>query len=154
MSMTGHREALGYEEWADRRLLACALGIAPRPERVDRLISHLLSAQRIWISRILEQPSPLEVWEVLPAEQWLYWLDRNLEDLRAIRSHRRPDKVITYRNSRGEAFRNTVDQILQHLLLHGAYHRGQIAQLLRPLTDALPYTDYIFFAREQEGEEE
>jgi len=154
MSISGHREALGYEAWADRRLLACALGITPRPEQVDRLISHLLCAQRIWISRILEQPSPLEVWAAIPPERWLDWLERNLEDLLAIRSHRRPDKVINYRNGRGEAFRNTVDEILQHLLLHGAYHRGQIAQLLRPLTDALPYTDYIFFAREREGEEE
>jgi uncharacterized damage-inducible protein DinB len=152
--MTGPRELLGYEEWADRRLLACALQAEDRPERVDLLISHLLCAQRIWISRILGQPSPPEVWPAIPPALWLVWLDRNLEDLQAIRSHRRPDKVITYRNSKGEAFRNSVDDILQHLLLHGAYHRGQIAQLLRPLTDKLPYTDFIFYAREQEGEEE
>jgi len=41
------------------------------------------------------------------------------------------DFVITYRNSKGIEFSNSVGDTLTHVSLHGSYHRGQIAQTIR-----------------------
>lgn len=139
-----------YEEWATRRLFDTALRLPERPERADLLCAHLLCAQRIWISRILQEESPVGVWEPISPLQWIPWLERNLEDLRGVLISLTPGRIVTYQNSKGISFRNTLEDILQHLLLHGAYHRGQIAQLLKPVAGEIPYTDYIFFARQDE----
>ena len=40
-------------------------------------------------------------------------------------------KPITYRNSVGDQFTSTIEDILTHVAMHAAYHRGQIAALLR-----------------------
>ena len=54
---------------------------------------------------------------------------------------------ITYRNSVGDQFTSTVEDILTHVSLHGAYHRGQIAASIRAAGDTPSPTDYIAFAR-------
>lgn len=112
------------------------------------LASHILNAQRIWISRINEEESPLQVWELIPDDRWDHWLDRNRADMKVILSQKRGNLVVQYRNTEGKTFRSSQSDILQHVLMHGAYHRGQIAQLIRPLTE-VPYTDFIFYTREQ-----
>ncbi len=56
-------------------------------------------------------------------------------------------RAIAYVNSKGEAFESTVGDILLHVAQHGAYHRGQIARLLREAGHTPPYTDFIQFAR-------
>jgi uncharacterized damage-inducible protein DinB len=50
-------------------------------------------------------------------------------------------------NSAGQAFTSTVEDILLHVCLHGQYHRGQVALLLREAGAAPATTDYIAFAR-------
>jgi uncharacterized damage-inducible protein DinB len=54
---------------------------------------------------------------------------------------------VTYRNSAGEQFTSTLEDILTHVSLHGAYHRGQIAASIRAGGDVPSPTDYIAFAR-------
>jgi uncharacterized damage-inducible protein DinB len=57
------------------------------------------------------------------------------------------DRVVSYKNSKGTEFRNTIREILTHVALHGQYHRGQINQLLR-VADLEPINvDFITFKR-------
>jgi uncharacterized damage-inducible protein DinB len=56
-------------------------------------------------------------------------------------------REIDYRNSTGTQFRNTVSDILTHVVLHGSYHRGQIARLTREAGGTPAVTDYIAFVR-------
>jgi uncharacterized damage-inducible protein DinB len=51
--------------------------------------------------------------------------------------------VVLYTNSKGEPWESQVDDILTHLVVHGGYHRGQIAAELRAHGVAPPYTDFI-----------
>ncbi|MEZ5030286.1 MAG: DinB family protein [Saprospiraceae bacterium] len=146
--MSDLKEQFDYDHWANRRLFTLTAGLPEPPEKARLLASHILNAQRIWISRIHEEESPLQVWEVLPLDKWTYWLDRNREDMRHILNQKQGNLVVQYRNSEGLTFRSSQSDILQHVLMHGAYHRGQIAQLIRPLTE-VPYTDFIFYTREQ-----
>jgi len=56
-------------------------------------------------------------------------------------------RAIDYRNSAGQAFRSTVEDILLHVALHGTYHRGQIALVIRGGGGEPASTDYIAFIR-------
>jgi uncharacterized damage-inducible protein DinB len=56
-------------------------------------------------------------------------------------------RAITYRNSAGDEYTSTLEDILTHVSLHGAYHRGQIAASVRAAGDTPTATDYIAFAR-------
>ena len=56
-------------------------------------------------------------------------------------------RVIPYVNSAGDAFHSTVEDILVHVAMHGSYHRGQVALLLRDAGCEPSPTDYIAFVR-------
>ena len=55
---------------------------------------------------------------------------------------------ITYKNSKGIEYTNSVYDILTHVSFHSAYHRGQIAKEVRRLNKEPVLTDYIAFVRE------
>ena len=54
----------------------------------------------------------------------------------------------SYTNSKGELWENRVLDVLSHVLLHSAYHRGQIALEIRRSGSAPAYTDYIHAVRQ------
>jgi uncharacterized damage-inducible protein DinB len=55
--------------------------------------------------------------------------------------------MITYRNSAGEEFTSSLEDILTHVAMHGSYHRGQVAAWMRQSGETPTPTDYIAFAR-------
>jgi uncharacterized damage-inducible protein DinB len=56
---------------------------------------------------------------------------------------------IDYRLMNGQASRSPIWQMVQHLVNHGTYHRGQVATLLRQLAAKPASTDLITFHRER-----
>jgi len=58
------------------------------------------------------------------------------------------DRPVSYSNSKGEPWTSTVEEILTHLVIHSAYHRGQIASDLRSAGQEPAYTDYIHAVRQ------
>lgn len=62
------------------------------------------------------------------------------------------EHVINYRNTKGNLFSDRMWQMLQHLVNHGTYHRGQITTLLRQLGATPVATDLIAFYRERSGQ--
>ncbi|MGN6802128.1 MAG: DinB family protein [Ginsengibacter sp.] len=72
---------------------------------------------------------------------------RNFEQSLLILENFDFDNTIHYANTKGEAFNNSVRDILFHIINHSTYHRGQIAasfrvQGLEPLV-----SDYVFYKR-------
>lgn len=57
-------------------------------------------------------------------------------------------ETVTYKNTKGEPWSNTVEDILTHVLLHSAYHRGQIASQMRADKEQPAYTDFIHAVRQ------
>jgi uncharacterized damage-inducible protein DinB len=137
--------------WADARVLALLRTV--EHERSLRLLAHLLAAERVWLTRLRgEDSSRLEIWptlslaecETLAAESRAGYT-AYLEGL----SERDLPEPVTYRNSTGAAFHTARLDILTHVALHGSYHRGQIAQLVRGAGAEPVNTDYIIWVREQ-----
>jgi uncharacterized damage-inducible protein DinB len=53
--------------------------------------------------------------------------------------------VVAYVNFQGQTWRYPLRDMVQHLVVHSAYHRGQAASLLRQLDAAPPRTDYLVY---------
>jgi uncharacterized damage-inducible protein DinB len=57
-------------------------------------------------------------------------------------------RMITYRNSTGAEWTNSLEDILLHVANHGVYHRGQVALLVRAAGGKAIGTDYVLFTRD------
>ncbi|WP_312901139.1 DinB family protein [Chryseobacterium taichungense] len=124
--------------------------ISENLERVDEktisLINHTLNAQQIWNSRILNEKT-FEVWQINPFEALGEINQQNFEKSIEVINNFDPDQKITYQNSRGVAFENTVFEMLFQAINHSTYHRGQINSLLKQNGIEPVLTDYIFYKR-------
>ena len=54
---------------------------------------------------------------------------------------------IKYKNTKGEEFTSTIQDILTHITHHSAYHRGQIAAAIREAGHTPAVTDFIAYTR-------
>jgi uncharacterized damage-inducible protein DinB len=136
--------------WADRNVLESLRSAAHPPVRAIELYAHILGAENVWLSRIHSQPTTLAVWPALTLEQCEKISAANNESFARVVESLNPTalaKQISYRNSAGASFTSTLEEILLHVALHGSYHRGQIAMLLRDSGETPVPTDFIAFAR-------
>ncbi|MGA2370016.1 MAG: DinB family protein [Candidatus Korobacteraceae bacterium] len=59
---------------------------------------------------------------------------------------------LTYTDMGGKEFSMPLHYLMQHLVNHGTYHRGQVTTLLRQIGAETVAFDLLFFIREQEAE--
>jgi uncharacterized damage-inducible protein DinB len=149
--MTGHLERLlHYDIWANRETLKSLRQEVP-PPRSLKWIAHIIGAEFLWLARLEGQAAALPVWPDLSLEDCgsrLGEVSRKLLDDLVGVSPERLSKEISYTNSKGEDWTNTVEEILTHVAIHSAYHRGQIAADLRAAGQTPAYTDYIHAVRQ------
>jgi uncharacterized damage-inducible protein DinB len=152
MALLKHlRRQFLYDAWANRALLAELKTRTQPAARELQLLAHILSAERLWLERIQRKPQTLPVWPDFSldqceaqladlAELWREYFGRlALEHL---------SQSVAYKNSKGEPWTSTVEDILTHVVLHSAYHRGQIASQARAAGARPAYTDFIHAARQ------
>ncbi len=117
---------------------------------VERTLFHLYEVDVLWFSRLKGERMPVEkkMFETVEEceldfsdlhNEILEWLGDMSDELISLR----------YTTSKGEAFENTRDEILNHMVNHGTYHRGNIAAMLWQLGEKGVSTDYIYFLREK-----
>lgn len=118
------------------------------PEKSIQLLNHLINAQEIWNNRILNQKSTVEVWE----KRFLIDLEEinksNYNQSLQIIETIDLSQKISYKNSKGSEFSNSVQEILFHVINHSTYHRAQIASDLKANGIEAINTDYIFYKRD------
>ncbi|MCU0392519.1 MAG: damage-inducible protein DinB [Thermoflexibacter sp.] len=118
------------------------------PEKAKLLFSHILNAHHVWNNRILFAENPYGVWD-LQATQDLASIDeKNYRHSLLILENVDLANEINYLNSKGLAFKNTVRDILFHLVNHSTHHRGQISTLFRQNGIEPLVMDYIFYKRQ------
>ena len=139
-----------YDEWANREVLAGLKASRGANARAWQLLAHILSADRLWLERIRNLPQSLPVWPDLSLDQ----CEEQIADLASLwfefLGQFTPAGLsgkITYKNSKGETWSSTVEHVLTHVVLHSAYHRGQIAAQMRAAGEQPAYTDFIQAAR-------
>ena len=82
------------------------------------------------------------------AGAWLWYAVELPRGYERLLSPERLAERISYTNSKGERWTSTVEEILTHLVIHSAYHRGQIAADVRGAGQTPAYTDYIHAVRQ------
>jgi uncharacterized damage-inducible protein DinB len=151
--MTAHiRRLYDHMVWADSRTLNALRAMHAPPLDALRLYGHLLAAEHVWLARVEGREPEYPAWPALGLDECAALGARNhsafallVETLSTTELQRR----VRYRNSKGDEFVNTVEDILTHVALHGAYHRGQVARIVRGEGGAPQATDYIFYIRER-----
>ena len=106
----------------------------------------------MWLERILKQPQSLPVWPDFGFEEChaqIADLARLWREFLGQLSPSGLSEKVTYKNSKGEPWTSTVEDILTHVVLHSAYHRGQIASQVRAGGEQPAYTDYIHAVRQR-----
>jgi uncharacterized damage-inducible protein DinB len=137
-------------EWADARVLQSLRSAQSVLKKDLDLYAHILGSEHVWLSRISGTPPKLAVWPSLTLDECDRLGGDNATAYQKLAADLTPEtrqRPITYRNSAGEEFTSTLEDILTHVSLHGAYHRGQIAASLRAAGDTPIPTDYIAFVR-------
>jgi uncharacterized damage-inducible protein DinB len=147
------RRLFAHAAWADRLALD-ALAAAPEASRAGplRLLAHVLAAERVWLLRLRGEDSTVQpIWPELGLEAcaalaadnaaaYARYLDALTVEAAA--------REVAYANSQGASFSTRVSDVLTHVALHGAYHRGQVASALRAAGAEPVNTDFIAFVRE------
>jgi uncharacterized damage-inducible protein DinB len=139
-----------YEKWACEQVFEAVLKMKEIPDRAKQLISHILTAQQIWHVRLTGDEFTSSAFPEIDSSEWMHRLDSNMNNMKQyIHSISEVDfkNIITYTNTKGDVFKNSVEEILMHITHHSAYHRGQIIQLIRPFIDQPPATDFISYCR-------
>jgi uncharacterized damage-inducible protein DinB len=134
--------------WADERAIG-AIRAAPNADAV-RLLARVLGAVEVWLSRLEGRAPALAVWPEITLDQCAEFAGRNAAGWLAFVG-RQDDwgKIIRYRNQAGTEYKTALSDIVTHVVIHGAYHRGQVA---RALGQASAPTDFILFVRERAGQ--
>jgi uncharacterized damage-inducible protein DinB len=144
------RSLYAHLRWADERVLqALRAAPAPPPPAVE-IYAHVLGAEHVWLSRIRQEPTRVAIWPVLGLDECAALARENADGFDALLESLTPEDLgrsVSYRNSAGQEFSSIVWEMLLHAAMHGGYHRGQVALLLRQGgAEPLP-TDYIAFLR-------
>jgi uncharacterized damage-inducible protein DinB len=138
---------LKYTAVADRKFIEVFENYSNYDERALLLISHILNAQNIWTSRILNTVPQFERFQPHSPDQLMGISEKNTINLRFIFDTQPLDREVYYSTSAGDPYVNTVEEILYHVVNHSTYHRGQVASLLRQAGIDPPVTDFVFLKR-------
>ena len=153
-----------YNYWARDRVLDAVAMITPEQfiypmgnsfSSVRDTIAHICAAERIWIKRLkgesapgLQKPDRIPDLDAARRE----WVDLEVE-MREQLGRLGVEAVkrrIEYQDLRGNDQSDVVWQMLQHVVNHGTYHRGQITTMLRQMDVTPPASmDLISFYRER-----
>jgi uncharacterized damage-inducible protein DinB len=152
MDMIEHFNRLfSYDAWANREVLAGLRAAPTPPARPLKFIAHILAAERVWMERLEGRKQTVPVWPEFTIEECARHVDELSELWRTyLEACSEADlaKSIAYKNSIGEAWSNRKDDILMHVVMHAAYHRGQIAADMRSAGLKPAYTDFIHSIRQ------
>ena len=162
MDIADARVLYEYNAWANRRTLeACGALTAEQFLRdmkssfasVRDTLAHIHGAEFIWLERwnsraptVLPAAADFPNYETIRVR--LTGMDQSLI---AFVSHLEPDapsRVLEYKMINGRAQAGPLGPMLQHLVNHGTYHRGQITMMLRQLAAEPIATDLIAYHRE------
>lgn len=152
---------LEYNHWANVRLSSSLLEISAEQAQKEILSSfpsvmktvlHIWDAEYIWMQRmhgVSLKGFPSKDFSgsykasieglIGQSKEWVEFMES---------TEMTSTSEIKYSNTKGEPFISTLDEIVQHLTIHGSFHRGQLVTMLRQIgVSQFKAMDYIVFSR-------
>ena len=158
------RVLIDYHYWARDRVLDAVEALTPEQLTRDMgnsfksvldTLAHLHASEWIWLSRWHgESPTaalPLDRFADVPAVRagWAE-LEATLRAFAETLTDERLNEFLDYRLLNGTAGRSRLWHMMQHMVNHATYHRGQLTTMLRQLGAPPPKSmDLIAFYRER-----
>jgi len=142
--------------WANRELFSVVASIEPEENAACmhtalRTLNHIYVVDRIFCAHLLGEKHPYtatntpqtpELGElhlaVAETDQWF-------EDFVSRISDQALAESLSFQFTDGDSGRMTREEMLFHVLTHGAYHRGNVGQLLKSISVAPPRDLYTKF---------
>ncbi|HET7293138.1 MAG TPA: DinB family protein [Vicinamibacteria bacterium] len=162
------RTLYAYERWANRRVVAAARLLAAEDftrslgtshDSVSGTLVHILAAKCFWL-RLWRGESIEEVlrrdaeWEqarfadLTALEARWSVEDRDLQVFLEGLTDAQLKTRMAYQLDQGQPREFSLAHMMQHVVNHSSYHRGQVITLLRQLGQTPPATDFLEFLRE------
>lgn len=138
-----------YSHHANQKIAEVFLHTNPEKisEKALKLFNHILNAHQIWNNRIEPMDQTFGVWEIHSTEELKAIDAKNYEQSLLILDKYDLSETLSYSNTKGAAFHNSIQDMLFHVINHSTYHRAQIATELKQQGLDAPATDYIFYKR-------
>jgi len=162
------RSLYAYDHWANRRVVAAARLLAPEDFTRDLRTSfgsvrgtlvHILGSKCFWLQ--LWRGDSLE--EVVGREP--EWEEARFADVAVLEARwsveehdlqlflegltdERLKTRMAFQFVQGQPWEFSLAHLMQHVVNHSSYHRGQVITLLRQLGQAPPATDFLEFLKE------
>jgi uncharacterized damage-inducible protein DinB len=156
------KQYAAYNIWASQKIIEVILSLPEEKQLAEvpssfnslyKTVLHMWDAESIWWQRLklherIIRPSEnfngsmKDVSNGLlnQSKQWEEWIS-NASDLSI-------EHVFQYQTFDGTQYKQPTWQMLQHVLNHGTYHRGQLINILRQLgVEKMPQTDFILWSR-------
>jgi len=159
MNKTDVEYLYSYDRWANARILDAVSGLTEEQFTMDMksshgsirdTLSHILAAEWIWLERwngvspkALLNPSAFPTVGAL-RERWSE-VERGYNEFIERITDASLDRVITYTNTKDEEWSYPLVQMLQHVMNHSSYHRGQVVTMLRQLGEKGVTIDLLVF---------
>jgi len=134
-----------YDRWANLEVFTSLNPPAQPTTRSLRWMAHIVAVEQLWLWRILKK-GKVVVWPELSLCECRSYFDtvaHEWQEYLAGLSASEMQRNVAYVNSKGVAYESAVEDIMMHTIMHGAYHRGQIAVDLRGSGNEPAYTDFI-----------
>ena len=161
MDKTGLVLQVQYSAWATRRVLESVRSLDAEELHRDLgssyggiygTLAHIFQADSIWFDR-LDGISTSSLAAYVPeaefaafSRRWLAALDCWVSWAEALDSAGW-DRIVAYRNTKGETDSQPAWRIALHVVNHASYHRGQITTMLRQLGREPIGTDLMAYYR-------
>lgn len=155
------RRLLDYTAWANRRAVRSAATLSLDDFKRDLgsshggvrgTLTHVLAGEWIWLERFkgVSPPRSLDESEfpdvVALRERWrvvVQHRDSWFDALPPAALH----ELVRYRSTEGKPYEAPLWQLVQHVVNHSTYHRGQVVTLLRLLGAKPAATDLVAWDR-------
>lgn len=167
LSLGDLRTLYAFNAWARARMLDAVAQLDESAYRkplgnsfssVHATLVHILGTEDIWLRRWCGE-TPAD-----PASPDAFRsfdeVRRRWEELEAVLQRFLAEltegevlRVVRYRDTRGNEQATPLWQMMQHVVNHSTYHRGQVTTMLRQLGATPVATDLIHYYREYAGQE-
>lgn len=159
MNIQDIRLLFAYNKWANRRILAATRivevedfnrDLGTSYHSVRGTLVHLLWAEWVWLERWLGR-SPRQVFatadfpDLAAIETRWATIEHGQEAFIETLTDEKLKTHISYENARGERWEYSLGHMMQHIVNHSTYHRGQVVTLLRQLGQTPPATDFLVY---------
>ena len=147
---------LRYHKWANLKLLDHLMELPAEAFKkklngtfssIAETFHHIFTIDQQWFKRFNLKASTKNIEYKGIEETKEYFIELHENMIAFIENYYDSLQEVEYKNSKGDSFKNSIDELIRHITNHGTYHRGNISTMIRQLGFEGTATDYIYFLR-------